>query len=326
MNKVINLYQAFFPSRERNRDEEAIRTFINRATQSGNSAFDVDVFAQYIENPKFVERKIIDSILKMEKIHLDIEYLSIYSQQMNATSASQEEDKAIIVDELWSYTALSFFLTIFSLAYDSGKENFTRCIKNCFVLLDLQGKHHRIGVHNQKDIEQMISLPEDIMHLAMDSFWTAWTFLIGHELYHLTAKDHAASDMQEELDADTYGYKILISMIEAQKGMHISEEIKIFYEDYYLVPIMLFEYFRFLDHYRSLCGEEVLYTHYPSPQQRQEHIFALFDHYLPDTFDTTTGNELLNIFLDAIDLLWEQITLKRTCGKLNSPVLPLNDH
>lgn len=324
MNKIINLYRAFFSSKEKDTDTDNIRNFIQRSVQSGDSAFDADVVNQYMENSQFVERKIIDSILNMEKIHLDVEYLSIYREQMNVSSIAHEEDKAIIADELWSYTALSFFLTVFSLVHDSGKENFSRCIKNCFVLLDLQGQKHKIGVHNQNDIEQMISFPANIMNLAMDFFWTAWTFVIGHELYHLTAKSHAISAVQEELDADTYGYKILIGMIQAQKQLDIPEEIKIFYEDYYLAPIMLFEYFRFLDHYRSLCGEKVVYTDYPSPQQRQEHIFSLFDDYLPDTFDTTIGNEVLNLFLDATDLLWEQITLKKERGKLNSPIFSLN--
>lgn len=317
LNKVVNLYRVFFSSRENDRDEAAIRHFIQKAGQTGYMAFNPDVISQYIENPQFVERKIIDSVLEIEKIDFDVDYLSIYSRQMNASSTSVEEDKTIIVDELWSYTALSFFLTVFSLAYDKGIENFTRCIKNCFVLLDLQGQKHHIGVHNLKDIDIMISLPANIMNLAMDSFWTAWTFMIGHELYHLAAKNTETCSLQEELCADAYGYKVLIAMIDAQKQKRIPEEISVFYEDYYLSPIMLLEYFRFLDLYRSLCGKSVEYTNYPSPQQRQEEIFNLFDDYLPNTFDTTMGNEVLNHFLDAIDLLQEQIILKKERGKLN---------
>lgn len=319
MNKAINLYRAFYHSRENERNEDAVRSFVQKANQSGDSAFDSDVVSQYIENPQFVERKIIDSILDLENIYLDVEYLSVYNRQMNAASTSREEDKAIMVDELWSYTALSFFLTVFSLAYDSGKENFIRCIKNCFVLLDLQGRRHEIRVHNLNDIDLMITLPANIMNLAMDSFWMAWTFMIGHELYHLTTKDGTVSDKQEELNADAYGYKVLIGMIEAQKQGHIPEEIRIFYEDYYLAPVMLFEYFRFLNQYRSLCGESIAYDGYPSPQQRQEQIFSLFDAYLPDDFDTVMGNEVLNLFLDAAELLWEQIRLKKERGKLNLP-------
>lgn len=319
MNKMTNLYRMFFPSRENDRDEDEIRAFVQKEIQAGNSALNDAAVSQYMENPQFVEHKILNCILEIEKLAIDLEYLSIYRGEMNASSSSCEDDGAIILDELWSYTTLSFFLTVFSLAHDSGRENFSRCIKNCFVLLDLQGQKHKIGVHNADDVKQMASLPANIMDLAMDCFWIAWTFVIGHELYHLTAKDHDASSIQEELKADAYGYKILIDMIEAQKQGKIPEEIHIFYEDYYLAPVMLFEYFLFLDQYRSLCGEKVEYTGYPSPQQRQEQIWALFDEYLPDTFDTTPGNELLNHFLDAEDLLREQITLKKERGKLVSP-------
>ena len=88
MNKVINLYRTFYPSRKNERDEDAVRSFVEKANQSGDSAFDSDVVSQYIENPLFVERKIIDSILDLENIHLDVEYLSVYSNQMNSSGAS----------------------------------------------------------------------------------------------------------------------------------------------------------------------------------------------------------------------------------------------
>lgn len=317
MNKIINLYQTFFSSRENNIAEDMIRKFIQKAEQDGNLAFDSDVIRQYIKDPRFVEKKIISDILRIEKIDLDIDYFSLYKKQMNASSITSGRDKAIVVDELWSYTALSFFLTIFSLIYDHGEKNFTRCIKNCFVMLDLQGKRHQIGVHNLKDINLMISLPRNIINLVLDSFWTAWTFMIGHELYHLTVKSSSVSALQEEMDADAYGYKVLITMMEAQKQENISKEICIFYEDYYLSPIMLFEYFRFLDLYRVMCNEKIEYIDYPSPQQRQEQIFNLFDAYIPDTFNTKIGNELLNYFFDAVDQLQTQIILKKEKGKLD---------
>lgn len=313
VNKVINLYRAFFSSREKDADEDAVRSLIKEIR---NPSFDSDVIDQYIKDNQFVEQNIIHSILAVNHISLDVDYLSVYIRQMNVSAVTNQEDKAIIADELWSYTALSFFLTVFSLAYDNGRENFTRCIKNCFVMLDLQGQKHQIGIHNLKDIIQMISLPDNILNLAIDSYWTAWTFVIGHELYHLTSRNSISSVFQEELNADVYGYRILLSMIEAQKQKRIPKEIYVFYETYYLSPVMLFEYFRFLDLYRSMCSETVEYIHYPSPQQRQEQIFRLFDDCLPDTFDTEMGNEVLNHFLNAVDLLREQIVLKKERGKL----------
>ncbi|MCI6995221.1 MAG: hypothetical protein MR936_00145 [Eubacterium sp.] len=318
MNKVTNLYRSFFQSRETDIDADLVYEFVKQVSQTDGSAFDLDVVSQYIENPQFVEQTIIESILETQNLDLDVNYLSVYTRQMNATGIALEEDKAVVVDELLTYTALSFFLTVFSLAYDSGIENFTRCIKNCIVLLDLQGKKHEIGVHSLKDIDLMISLPPNIIHLAMDSFWTAWTFIIGHELYHIKSKNSGTSSLQEELDADAYGYKVLIGMIEAQKQKRIPTEISIFYEDYYLSPVMLFEYYCFLDLYRSLCGETVEYTDYPSPQQRQEQLFCLFDS-IPDDFHTEVGNELLNHFLNVVEILKEQIVLKKKLSKLEIP-------
>ena len=84
------------------------------------------------------------------------------------------------------YTMLSFFITIYSLENNKSKENFERCFKNCFVLLDLQGEKHTIGSHNIQELEKMSRLPMHLMNLATDTYWTAWTFLIGHELFHLT--------------------------------------------------------------------------------------------------------------------------------------------
>lgn len=103
-----------------------------------------------------------------------------------------------------------------------------------------------------------------------------------------------------------------------QKENRIPTDIQIFYETYYLVPVMVFEYFAFLDFYRDLCGETYSYTTYPVPGERIENIFSLFDD-IPDDFDTYLGNELLNNFYESIDLLKEQIEIKKRLGKLEVP-------
>ena len=50
-------------------------------------------------------------------------------------------------------------------------------------------------------------------------------------------------------------------------------------------------------------GIEINYLDHPSPEDRQKHIFEMFDTEVPDDFDTTQGNEILNIFLDSMDKL-----------------------
>lgn len=87
-----------------------------------------------------------------------------------------------------------------------------------------------------------------------------------------------------------------------------------YYEHMYLSPIMLFEYFMLFDKFKRLKGETIYYVDHPSPKNREEQIFKLFDDYIPNTLDTEQGNELLNIFLDSKEEL-EKITFQRCFNK-----------
>ena len=91
-------------------------------------------------------------------------------------------------------------------------------------------------------------------------------------------------------------------MIKEQKEGNMPEEIRVYYENIYLSPVMLFEYFSLLDEYQAGIGKRVSYFDHPSPEKRQEHIFDMFE-YVPEEFDTEEGNEVLNIFLDSADFL-----------------------
>ena len=51
MGKISNLYQTFFSSREKDKDELFILDYIQKAIQSGSLAFDANVAKQYINNP-----------------------------------------------------------------------------------------------------------------------------------------------------------------------------------------------------------------------------------------------------------------------------------
>ncbi len=300
-NRISNLYHTLFQSRESQRDESLIRDFITAAQRQEHNPYEMEDVDRYLQNPQFVEKAIIEYILKMENIKLDMEYISLYARQMNASAVKTGSDKVIFVDELLTYTTLSYFLTVFSYAYDSSEKNTERCVNNFISLLQIQGKEQAIGVHDLQDILEMITLPRNIVDMAMDCYWTAWSFTIGHELYHLITESHV-EPIREEYDADTFGYMVLLHMIKEQKEGRIPGEIRVYYESIYLSPIMLFEYFSLFDEYRSCIGKVVLYSDHPSPKGRQEHIFDMFED-IPDGIDTEEGNEVLNIFLDSADFL-----------------------
>lgn len=120
-------------------------------------------------------------------------------------------------------------------------------------------------------------------------------------MYHLITEEKKEA-IQEEYDADTFGYQVLLHMIKEQKEGDMPEEIRVYYENIYLSPVMLFEYFSLLDEYQVGIGKSVSYSDHPSPEKRQEHIFDMFED-VPEDFDTEEGNEVLNIFLDSADFL-----------------------
>lgn len=97
---------------------------------------------------------------------------------MNASAIKAENDKVIFVDELLMYTALSYFLTVFSHAYDHREQNTKRCMNSFLDLLQIQGKERTTGVRNLQDVLEMITLLRNVLDLAMDCFWSAWTFML----------------------------------------------------------------------------------------------------------------------------------------------------
>ena len=111
---------------------------------------------------------------------------------------------------------------------------------------------------------------------------------VGHEIYHL---------------------------ITAQKTGDMPEEIKGFDENIYLSPVILFEYFDLLDEYGALTGKAVSSADHPSPRERQEHIFDLFDE-IPKELITEEGNEVFNTFFDSADRL-KNITLQQLSSSVD---------
>lgn len=309
---IIEIYKKHFPSRIEKISEHFVDEFVREIYKLGRT----EDILKTKNDTLFVEKSIIKHILLLENENITPEYLSLYTRKMNS-SVIMADKPTVFFDELLQYTLMSFYLMVFSLAHDNRRENFERCFKNFVVLLDLQGNKKEIGTHSIKDIIEMCKLPKEVVDLSMDTFWVSWTFIFIHELYHAKSNDEV-SPIQEELNADKFAYITLLDMIVAQKYTKIPDEIKVFHEYLYLAPMMIMEYFKLLDFYHSLSGKgESDYTDHPSPELRQEKLFDMFDEYIPESFDTTIGNDLYNSFLDQIDVLREQLEIKKKKGKLD---------
>ena len=205
---------------------------------------------------------------------------------------------------------------MYSLAYDQSEENTIRCMKNFYVIEDLQRRQHQFGTHNQEQLYRMSMLPENLIHTAMDNYWTIWTFVVRHELYHLMNPEDQEGK-KTEFRADRYAYQLLIKLIMKQKAGEIPEQLRVFYECQYLAPAILFEMFRLFDVYSELRGLEVNLSSHPAPIERQKNILELSDTDVPEEMETKDGNLLLNCILDSSEMAENWLRDKIRKGKLH---------
>ncbi len=281
-----------------------------------DSAFDMSELTTYQSNPTFIEDQLLKLILELNHIPIKPEYMNLYIYKMSVESISNGKEDGILVDELFVYTIQSFFFTVFSLANDDSNLNFDRCFKNFIVTLDLQGRRKKIGGYDRMAFNEMMCMPLNVLNLACDAYWCALTFIIGHELYHLTHKNEKHS-LEDEINADHFGYRILISMIEFQKVNRIPQELQVFSENQYLSPIIFLEYFRLYEEFQMLCNVNAQESSSFSPKLRENLITEAYFEEIPESFNTEEGNDLLNNILDAIDKLEEQLIIKFKNGKLD---------
>ncbi len=314
---IYKLYYA--PKRKIDRDDfdDFVKLYSSKNEQN-KDVFDMSVLTAYQENAALVEEQLIKLIVNLNNISIESEYLSLGIYKMCVECVSDKGNNGILMDELFTYTIGSFLYTIFSLANDSSAENFERCFKNLIVTLDLQGRRKIIGTHSVVEFNEMLCMPQKVLRIATDAYWCIFSFIIGHELYHLMHKEEPS--LKDELNADRFGYTILIRMIEFQKANQIPKELQVYSESLYLAPIMFLEYFRLFNYYQELFTENSNIPSPFSPELRERLILESYFEDIPDSFDTNEGNDLLNNFLDAVDMLEEQLKIKLKNGKLDSIV------
>lgn len=301
------------PKRDIQEGRESVQMFVEMLKHHKIDVVDDEVLNRTYETEDYVDEKILSLILETLKIDEPIQYISRYMRSMNAFQAGGTT--VVVVDELLEYTLLSFLFTMYSLANDRSEENVIRCMKNFYVLEDLQNGRREIGTHNEKQLYEMSVLPKNLMNTAMDNYWTIWTFLMGHELYH-AIHPNDREEKATELRADQYAYRLLIKLIMKQKNNEIPKELEVFWEDQYLSPVILFEMFRLFDVYAELRGRPAVYRDHPTPQERQENIFSMFKDDVPEEMNTEEGNRVLNLVLNSSEYAEDWLRYKISKGKL----------
>lgn len=315
MENAHDMRFIFYHKRNIDEGRDSVYTFVNMLEQAQIDVVDRAVLKHSYEEEDFVDEEMLHLILETLDIHIPIQYTPRCRRTMNAEAYGPTEP-GILIDELFEYTIISFLFTMYSLAYDQSEENTIRCMKNFYVIEDLQRRQHQFGTHNQEQVYRMSMLPENLMHTAMDNYWTIWTFVVGHELYHLMNPEDQEGK-KTEFRADRYAYQLLIKLIMKQKAGEIPEQLRVFYECQYLAPAILFEMFRLFDVYSELRGLEVNLSSHPVPIERQKNILELSDTDVPEEMETKDGNLLLNCILDSSEMAENWLRDKIRKGKLH---------
>lgn len=172
-------------------------------------------------------------------------------------------------------------------------------------LIDMIGKHCRDAAPS----------------VISDLYWAALAFAMCHELAHIyhshheVQSDDKAVNRQLEYDADLFGGRVFLNLINGKYTEYDSPFHEVFNSYAYTAPEILLLFHE--DAYfmgQWMYGENPGDSH-PDIQSRIEKLLDLSD--APEfTFDTEEGNAVLASFWEISDLFREELFLKLKNGKL----------
>lgn len=230
----------------------------------------------------------------------------------------------IYVDELLQLSVILFIATM--LAWDDNHDDveiYGNCFRfSLFLLNDVCIFGEVPGKSLFMDVLPRFLKDIHIAELAEDCFWTIMAFTLAHELAHeyLASRDKAScraagtkNSIEEEFEADRIAYDMVLNNI--MEGNPDNMMLKNYT---YLAPMMymdFFDLFYYTD--RILYKRRIPVIDHPLPNTRKEALFRVAndDKYI---FDTESGNDLYNCFLNSVDQYKEQLLLKEQRGKLKA--------
>ena len=266
--------------------------------------FDKSYLDSWHADSLHLERQILNYIVNTCQLKVYFEYLTGVSGNSNAVACVHTDGtvSGLFLDEILDLSIMEVFLLVWAVVYkpdyiERYKKKLTVLIRDVLV-----GRND--SARDKTNIIQEATMPDQAVVQAFDMYWAAWTFVVGHELYHITNREKLTT-REEEFRADRFGFQVLIRLIQNQKSGNNPEDIDCFYEEYYLVPCMLMYIFQAMDKYKT---EPLGYgrdDYHPSPEERMNVILNLFDTEIPDDMDTRNGNGFLATFLDTFDQMFE---------------------
>ncbi len=273
---------------------------------TNHGIYDEDVVDIWRKDPLYIERKILNYAVEAFNLRVNFEFILGMGGYSSAFMFKMTDGTAsgLFLDEVLDLSIMEVFLTVWAVVY---KPEFKNLCKDKLKYLLKERLVERVKYSRKNpmvDIIQETDMSDLAVIQAFDMYWATWTFVIGHELYHLINRE-VLSVREEEFRADRFGFQLLLRFIKDQKEGILPKEIDCFYEEYYLAPCMLMYTFRAMDRYRTVPLHYGDSNSYPSPEERMQFIIDLFETDVPDDMDTTKGNAFLTTFLDNFDYISE---------------------
>lgn len=269
---------------------------------NSRTIFDQSFIYTLQKEPLYMERAILNHVVDTFQLAIYFEYISGISGESNAFAYKRTDGTAsgLFLDEILDLSILDIFLIIWARAYKP--EYHDLCREQLLFLIQDILVNRKVSRNDVVNIIREAHMPDLAVVQAFDMYWCAWTFVIGHELFHIINREKL-STRDEEFKADQFGFQVLIRLIEERKAGIIPQELDCYYEEFYLVPCMLMYIFRAVDLLRKDSFKYGVDDYHPSPEERFQAIVDLFDSDIPDDMDTDIGNSFLNTFLDIFDQL-----------------------
>ena len=265
--------------------------------------FDDAFVDKWLRDPLYIERLILKHIVETCELSVYFEYLVVNWHECNALSYIRRDGtpSSLVFDKVLDLSIMEVLLTVWAAEYK--QECWDLCQKHLKVLIGQKLAKRVITSDDRMDIIRATQMPDRAVQQAFGMYWAAWTFMVGHELFHIANREDL-STREEEFRADRFGFQVLVKLIEEQKAGTIPEELDCYYEEYYLVPCMLMYIFSAMDRFKAGPLEYGRDDQHPSPEERMQAIIDLYDlGDIPDDMDTTNGNAFLTTFLDRFDEL-----------------------
>lgn len=246
-----------------------------------------------------------------------LEFNNLYQRDVTSYLFNDETHPAFVhIDELLESSALLLLLVMFK--WSKEIEDADKC-GDCFsYMLFLFNEMVIFGeLPDENALRESLRIvegDEQILQLAEGCYWTIIVFSIAHEIAHYyftsVGKAFLGNRIQEELEADSVAYHIVLRCI-------MLNELTLA-EYSYLAPLMYMDFYDMYEYVDSLLYET---THsngeYPSLEERKTQLLSIVEKDIYE-LDTEDGNTLYAGFSDVVEAFKKQAYEKKQLGYFDS--------